>query len=105
MEKWLGSDCVGFLHRIFKLFSTNGSSLSLGELKQIFYPIEDQMEEFDYKNLIVTDCETMQGELIPMQSWILFWSYLAHENYLQCYKYLRYIGYYGKLSEALGVTK
>ena len=74
-------------------------------MKQIFYPIEHEMEDFNYQKLIVTEFETMQGELIPVKSWILFWSYLAHENYLQCYKYLRYIGYYGKLSQALSVTK
>ena len=34
----------------------------------------------------------------------MYWDYLANENYSKCYKYLRYIGFNGKLSEAMFLT-
>lgn len=101
----LGNDAMQFLRKVFCLFSANGLSLSLKEINDIFFPIDDQfIQNFDYESLLVTEYDSIQGLLIPLQSWILFWAYLTHEDYAKAFRYLKYIGYRNGLSEAFLVT-
>jgi len=53
----------------------------------------------------IVKSEIVNDEInIDMQSWISLWNLLTNQDYKRCFKFLKYIGFEGSLSDAFNIT-